>query len=71
MGSTLLTFIAYKNTPGFKLSNQTKHLSTAQTIQSNLSTRVSHGELQKLPLITGGLCSERNKLSILFSRDKL
>ena len=40
-------------------------------IQSNLSTKVSHGELQKWPLLTGGLCSERQKLSIRFSRDEL
>jgi len=29
------------------------------------------GELQKWPLMTVGLCSERQKLCILFSRDKL
>ena len=28
-------------------------------IQSNLSTTVSHGELQKWPLLTGGRCLER------------
>ena len=39
-------------------------------IQSNLSTRVSHGELQKWLLLTGGLCSERQKLPIRFVRDK-
>jgi len=40
-------------------------------IQSNLSTRISHGELQKWPLLTGGLYSEHQKLHIRFSRDKL
>ena len=40
-------------------------------IQLNLSTTVIHGELQKWPLLTGGLCSERQKLPIRFSRDKL
>ena len=40
-------------------------------VWSNLSTRVSLGELQKWPLLTGGLCSERQKLPIRFSRDKL
>ena len=35
-------------------------------IQSKLSTKVSHGELQKWPLLTGGLCSERQKLLFHF-----
>ena len=39
-------------------------------IQSNLSTRVSYGELKKWPLLTGGLCSERQKLLIRFLRDE-
>ena len=43
---------------------------TKHTVES-LSTRVSHGELQKWPLLTSGLCSERHKLHIRFSRDKL
>jgi len=32
-------------------------------IQSNISTKVSHWELQKWPLLTGGLCSERQKVT--------
>jgi len=40
-------------------------------LQSNLSTRVSNGKLQMWPLLTGGLCSECQKLPIQFSRDKL
>ena len=38
---------------------------------TNLSTKVSHGELQKWPLLAGGLCSERLKLPIRFSGDTL
>jgi len=34
-----------------------------------LSTNVSHGELQKWHLLTGSLCSERQKLPIQFSQD--
>ena len=37
----------------------------------NLSSRVSHGELQKWSLLTGGLCLERQKLPFKFSRDEL
>ena len=40
-------------------------------VWSNLSTRVSLEELQKWPLLTGGLCLECQKLPIRFSRDKL
>ena len=32
---------------------------------------VSHGELQNWPLLTGGLCSERQKLPFRFSQDEL
>ena len=40
-------------------------------VQSTLFINVSHRELQKWPLLTGGLCSERQKLYIRFSRDEL
>jgi len=36
---------------------KTKH--DANYIQSNLSTTVNHGELQKWPFLTGGHCSEK------------
>ena len=40
-------------------------------VQPNLFTRVSRGEQQKWPLLTGGLCSECQKLPVRVSRDNL
>ena len=46
-------------------------LNTNRQWISNLYIKVSQGELQKWSLLAGGLCSERKKLPIRFSLDKL
>ena len=44
---------------------------SVKQLQSNLSTRVRNGKLQMWPLLTGGLCSECQKLPVRVSRDNL
>ena len=45
---------------------------SVKQLQSNLSTRVCNAKLQKWPLLTGGLCSECQKLPMRnFSLDEL